>query len=96
MCEQVLGRRPSAVRLMYLRSGTTLTASPTGSSLRFVTNRATAVWQALDKACTSGDFRPKPSGLCSFCAFKEWCPEFGGDPSLAAIEAPRKYGTIAA
>lgn len=95
MCEQVLGQRPAAVRLMYLRSGTTLTATPTGSSLRFVTNRATAVWQALDKACTSGDFRPKPSGLCSFCAFKDWCPEFGGDPALAAVEAPRKYAAIA-
>lgn len=95
MCEQVLGQRPATIRLMYLRSGKVLETSPSGSSLRFITNRATAVWRAVGAACTAGDFRPKRSGLCNFCAFQRWCPEFGGDPSLAAVEAPAAYGVLA-
>lgn len=96
MCEQVLGHRPAAVRLMYLRSRTIISTAPTGPSIRFVTNRATAVWRAIATACTSGDFRPKPSGLCTTCTFRDWCPEFGGDPALAAVEVPLRHRPAAA
>ena len=35
------------------------------------------------------DFEPKIVGfLCNWCAYQRWCPEYGGDPSLAATEAP--------
>lgn len=87
LCHEVFGRRPSAIRLMYLKTGETITATPTEQSVRFLTTRAQAVWKAVERACTTGDFRPRQSALCTSCAFQRWCPEFGGDPSLAAGEA---------
>ncbi len=96
LCEEVLGRRPAAIRLMYLRSGETITATPSAQSVRFLTTRTTAVWKAVEKACLEEDFRPRPGALCPSCAFQPWCPSFGGDPSLAATEAPLKFGTLTA
>jgi putative RecB family exonuclease len=88
LCESVLGQRPAAVRLMYLRTGETIEAVPSAQSVRFITTRTTAVWRAVEKACLTGDFRPRAGALCSSCSFKRWCPAFGGDPDLAATEAP--------
>jgi putative RecB family exonuclease len=88
LCEAVFGQIPAAVRLMYLRSGEVITATPTSQSTRFLTTRTNAVWKAVATACERDDFRPRPSTLCSYCAYQRWCPAFGGDPSLAALEAP--------
>lgn len=88
LCESVFGKRPAAIRLMYLKSGETITATPTEQSTRFMTTRTTAVWQAVAKACERDDFRPKPGALCQYCPYQRWCPEYGGKPELAAREAP--------
>lgn len=88
LCEQVLQQRPVAVRLMYLRSGETITARPTDASSRMLTQRTTAVWKAIASACTSGNFQPKQGPLCNSCFYKSWCPAFGGDPERARHEAP--------
>ncbi len=95
LCESVLGRRPAAIRLMYLRSGETITAIPSERSVKFLTTRTTAVWKALERACLSGDFRPRKGKLCPSCAYQPWCPEFGGDPSKAAAEAPIAFRRLA-
>jgi putative RecB family exonuclease len=87
LCEQVFGRRPAAIRLMYLSSGETIEAIPSDQSTRFITTRTTAVWRAVERACETGDFRPRPGALCESCSFRQWCPAFGGDPALAAVEA---------
>jgi putative RecB family exonuclease len=94
LCEAVLGRRPAKIRLMYLSSGETIETVPSAQSVRFITTRTTAVWSAVERACTTGDFRPRPSRLCDFCAFKQWCPSFGGDPSLAATEAVAAHDAL--
>jgi putative RecB family exonuclease len=96
LCESVLGQRPAAIRLMYLRTGETITATPSPQSTRFITTRTTAVWKAVERACTTGDFRPRTGSLCPSCSFRQWCPAFGGDPDKAAIEAPIAYGRLAA
>jgi putative RecB family exonuclease len=88
LCEAVLGKRPSRIRLMYLRSGQTIETVPSAQSVRFLTTRTQAVWKAVARACETDDFRPRPGSLCSFCTFKPWCPAFGGDPSRAAAELP--------
>ena len=93
LCDQVFGQRPSAVRLMYLKSGETITATPSAQSVRFLTTRTRAVWHAVERACTNGEFRPRQSALCRSCAFQRWCPEFGGDPDRAAAEAGVTAGT---
>jgi putative RecB family exonuclease len=94
LCEAVFGRRPAKIRLMYLRSGETIETVPSAQSVKFITTRTTAVWSAVERACVSGDFRPRTSNLCSFCSFKQWCPSFGGDPSLAAVEAVTAYDAL--
>src|SRR3954454_18084753 len=96
LCEEVLGRRPAAIRLMYLRSGQVITATPSEQSVKFLTMRTTAVWKAVEKACQTGDFRPKLGPLCNFCSFQAWCPAHGGNPDLAAVEAPLRLGPPAA
>src|SRR4029078_11994174 len=78
LCESVLGVRPAAVRLMYLRTGETIEAVPSARSVRFITTRTTSVWRAVEKACTTGNFQPRTGGLCNSCSFKQWCPAFGG------------------
>ena len=86
---QVLGQRPTAIRLMYLRTGETITATPSAQSVRFITTRTTAVWKAVERACLTGNFQPRPGALCNSCAFQPWCPAFGGDPALAADRGAR-------
>lgn len=91
LCEAVLGKRPARIRLMYLASGETIETVPSAQSVRFITTRTNAVWSAVERACTTGDFRPRPSRLCDYCSFQRWCPAFGGDPDLAATEAVAAY-----
>jgi len=96
LCEALFGRRPAKIRLMYLKTGETIEATPSAQSVRFVTTRTQAVLKAVEKACTTGSFQARPSSLCNSCAFKQWCPAFGGTPDLAAVEAPRSFGSAVA
>ena len=91
LCEALFGKRPAKIRLMYLASGETIETVPSAQSVKFITTRTTAVWSAVERACTTGDFRPRQSKLCDWCSFKQWCPAFGGDPALAATEAVAAY-----
>jgi putative RecB family exonuclease len=86
MCEAELGRRPSVVRLLYLRDRIVISAVPTDQAMRGTRQRALGVWSAIERACREDDFRPNPSSLCRFCAFQAHCPAFGGDPALAASQ----------
>jgi len=96
LCEEVLGRRPEAIRLMYLRSGETIEATPSAQSVRFITTRTQAVWKAVERACLTGDFRPRPSALCQSCSFQAWCPSFDGDPQRAALDLADRQPVLAA
>ena len=77
LCERLLGIRPSEVRLMYFGDQVVVVDSPTDQSLRGLHQRANAVWNAIEKACDSGDFRPNPSPLCKTCFYQDRCPAFG-------------------
>jgi putative RecB family exonuclease len=83
LCEELLGRRPRTVQLLYLRQPLALTTTPTDRSTRGTRRTLGAVWQAVERACDREDFRPQPSRLCSYCAFQSYCPSFGGDPTEA-------------
>jgi putative RecB family exonuclease len=85
LCEQVLGRRPVSVRLLYLKEPLVIAADPSEQALRGLRQRTAAVWSAIERACEDEDFRPKPSGLCNWCNFQSLCPAFGGDPALASV-----------
>jgi putative RecB family exonuclease len=83
LCERVLGRAPVEVRLLHLREPVTIVATPSDQSIRGQRRRAVAVWRAIERACDLGDFRPRPSRLCSYCSFQALCPAFGGAPPAA-------------
>ncbi len=88
MIRAMRGELPATLQLLYIKEGVRLTRSPTEQSMRFVATRTSAMYKAIERACTTGEFPTRKSGLCNFCNFKSWCPEFGGDPAKAAIEAP--------
>jgi putative RecB family exonuclease len=39
-----------------------------------------ALWRAIERARAAGDWRPRPSKLCDWCAHQALCPSFGGTP----------------
>ena len=90
LCEQVLGRIPVRIQLLYLGGDEPCAISkvPSEQSIRGLRNRAGAVWTAVERACTTGDFRPRPSALCDYCSFQAYCPAFGGDPAEAEALRP--------
>jgi putative RecB family exonuclease len=83
LCERVLGRAPVEVRLLHLRDPLVITAVPSPQTIRGQSQRTVAVWQAIERACAAGDFRPRPSPLCRFCNFQSLCPVYGGQPPAA-------------
>jgi putative RecB family exonuclease len=91
MVQALRGELPAQMRLLYLKDGVVLERRPTETSIKFLEKRTIALYEAIERACTTGKFPPRRSGLCNFCNFKPWCPEFGGQPELAAVEAPLKY-----
>ena len=83
LCEQVLGRRPARIQLLYLSEPVAIVARPSDQSIRALERRTVAVWRAVERACALDDFRPHPSRLCEWCSFRAYCPAFGGDPAQA-------------
>jgi putative RecB family exonuclease len=84
LCEQVLGRRPRRIQLLYLRQPVAIITEPTDRSTRGCRRTLDAMWDAIERACDREDFRPQPSRLCDYCAFQAYCPAFGGDPDAAS------------
>jgi len=91
MIRAMRGELPATLQLLYIKDGVRLTRAPTEQSMKFVATRTSAMYKAIENACNTGSFPTKKSGLCNFCAYKPWCPEFGGDPTKAAAEAPVMY-----
>jgi putative RecB family exonuclease len=74
------GRVPRLLQLMYLSGSEMLRYSPDEADLRATQRKLEALWAAIERARTAGDWRPRPSRLCDWCRHKELCPEFGGTP----------------
>jgi putative RecB family exonuclease len=72
------GRVPRLLQLMYLTGGEMLRYSPDEADLRATERKVEALWAAIERAHTAGDWRPRPSRLCDWCSFKSLCPAFGG------------------
>lgn len=83
LCEELLGRRPKRIQLLYVRQPMAIVTEPSDQSTRGCRRSLAAVWQAVERACEREDFRPQKSRLCDFCAFRAYCPAFGGDPDAA-------------
>jgi putative RecB family exonuclease len=89
LCEQLFGSRPARVQLLYLSEPVVITTTPTEQSTRGLERKVRAVWTAVERACERDDFRPKPSRLCDWCAYKAYCPAFGGDPAEGRARGER-------
>jgi putative RecB family exonuclease len=89
LCEQLLGRRPTRVQLLFLRDPLAIITEPSDRSTRGTRRTLGAVWQAVERACDREDFRPQPSRLCEWCSFRAYCPAFGGDPAAARAATER-------
>jgi putative RecB family exonuclease len=71
---------PRMLQLMYLSDGEVLTYSPDEADLRATQRKLEALWDAIQKARSAGDWRPRPSRLCDWCRHKALCPAWGGTP----------------
>ncbi len=74
------GRVPAMLQLLYLGDGVILRHVPDSDELASTEKQIHAVWAAIQQAGTSGEFQPRRSALCSWCAHQGLCPEFGGTP----------------
>jgi putative RecB family exonuclease len=83
LCERMFGRRPARVQLLYLSKPERIVTASTDQSLRGVEMKSGALMRAVRTACARNDFRPRPSALCSYCSFREFCPAYGGRPDEA-------------
>ncbi|MEW2285838.1 RecB family exonuclease [Streptomyces sp. NPDC047841] len=71
---------PRRLQLVYLGSGDVLTYDPVLADLERVERKLHALWEAIEQATRSGDWRPRPTKLCGWCDHRAHCPEFGGTP----------------
>ncbi|WP_437424828.1 RecB family exonuclease [Williamsia muralis] len=69
---------PARLQLLYLADGQSLIYTPEKAELDRFAKTLTAIWKAILKAGTTGDFPPKRSRMCQWCDHKAHCPEFGG------------------
>jgi putative RecB family exonuclease len=73
-------RVPKLLQLMYLGNGEIVRYAPDAADLRATLRKIGALWQAIDRARSTGDWRPRPGRLCGWCAHQAICPAFGGTP----------------
>jgi putative RecB family exonuclease len=71
---------PAMLQLVYLGSGELLRYCPDEQDLLATERKVEALWKAISRAQESGDWRPRRSPLCGWCAHQALCPEFGGTP----------------
>ncbi|MEW5812372.1 MAG: RecB family exonuclease [Actinomycetota bacterium] len=74
------GVLPTRLRLIYLADSQVLDYTPDLDELLRFEKTLMAIWNAIQSAGVTGDFRPNPSRLCDWCAHRAFCPAFGGTP----------------
>lgn len=74
------GVLPGELALLYLKDRQVLRYAPTEADLVATERKIRALWAAIDQATRTGDFRPRRSRLCDWCAHQLLCPAFGGTP----------------
>lgn len=89
---------PKLLQLIYLGNGEIVRYAPDEADLRATVRKIDAVWQAIQRARSSGDWRYRQSKLCDWCAHQSICPAFGGTPpplpAVPGVVAPQTTGSI--
>ena len=71
---------PRMLQLVYLGDGTIVRHEPREAELDAVETRIRATWEQIRTTAVSGDWQPRTSALCGWCAHQSRCPAFGGLP----------------
>lgn len=95
---------PALLQLVYLGDGVVLRLEPTEADLLATERKLEALSEAVERARESGDWRPRRSKLCGWCAHQALCPEFGGTPpplpdraqQLPVVQRPPEPAEVAA
>lgn len=74
------GDIPTLLQLIYLGNGEVLSYAPDAHDLLATERKLEALWRAISRAVETGDWRPRQSALCTWCAHQPLCPAFGGTP----------------
>ncbi len=74
-----MNETPKELRLLYLNGPTMYRLEVDERQLDAMDSQLRALWNAIERAMTSGNFPPRPGTLCNWCSFQEICPAFGGD-----------------
>ena len=91
------GEIPRMLQLVYLGDGRVLRHEPEESELLTVERKIRSVWAGIEETARSGDWRPRRSALCPWCAHQSLCPAFGGTPPPLPPDAvERVHGPAAA
>ena len=99
------GQMPQMLQLVYLGGSTPeiVRYSPDEADLLAVERKLKALWQAIETAAQTGDWRPSKSRLCDWCDHRSLCPAWGGTPpplpegaSLLALDPQASAAVIPA
>ena len=71
---------PRMLQLVYLGNGELVRYEPDEADLLATERGIKALWAAIEKAASTGDWRPRVCRLCDWCEHKSLCPEWGGTP----------------
>jgi putative RecB family exonuclease len=82
------GVLPAMLQLVYLGDGEVIRYQPDEQDLLATERKVEAVWRAITAAKETGDWRPSPSRLCSWCAHQALCPAYGGTPPPLPAQPP--------
>lgn len=74
------GQVPRLLQLIYLGNGEILRYEPDEQDLRATEHKVEALWRAIQRAMSSGEWRARPSRLCDWCDHQARCPAWGGTP----------------
>jgi putative RecB family exonuclease len=87
------GTIPRMLQLIYLGNGEIVRYAPDEADLLATERKINALWQAIDRARSTGDWRPRPSRLCTWCSHQDLCPAYGGTPPPLPAGEPRPAAT---
>jgi putative RecB family exonuclease len=72
------GEIPRMLQLVYLGDARVLRHEPVEAELVTVERRIRSIWAGIEATARSGEWRPRKSALCPWCAHQALCPAFGG------------------
>ena len=91
------GEIPRMLQLVYLGDGQVLRSTPDASELAATEAKVRSVWSGITTTARSGDWQPRKSALCPWCAHQNICPAFGGTPpEIPAGAVERTLGVVTA